>query len=209
MTIKLIGAGLPRTGTNSLKLALEQLLGGPCYHMHDVFDLPNDPPVWEAATKGQFPDWHNFLQDFHAAVDFPPSLFWEELASAFPDAPIVLSTRKDPETWWASVNKTIVPATLQAEDSPWRSMALALLESFAGTSDVESGERMMAAYEAHNLHVRSSVPASRLTEWQPEDGWQPICAALKLPVPNEPFPHVNTRSDFAERIGSDTPAPKP
>jgi len=209
MTIQLIGAGLPRTGTNSLKLALEQLLGGPCYHMHEVFERPHDQPIWEAATRDQFPDWPSFLKEFHAAVDFPSSLYWQQLANAFPDAPILLSTRKDPETWWASVSKTVIPATLQAEDTPWRRMALALFESFIGASDIENGERMMAAYEAHNLHVKTSVAASRLIEWQPEDGWQKICAALNIPVPNEAFPHVNTQAEFVNRLGDDVPAPKP
>lgn len=208
MTLKIIGAGLPRTGTNSLQLALEKLLDGRCYHMHELFERPNDAPVWESAAGGDSPEWSDFLTEFKAAVDWPPSLFWEEIAHVYADAPILLSTRKDPETWWASVSKTIIPATLEAEDTPWRSMAESLFRKFIGSDDFQNGEKMMAAYVAHNDHVRASVPASRLIDWQPQDGWEPICEALSLPVPDEAFPHVNTRAEFAERVGSAVPAPK-
>lgn len=207
MTLRIIGAGLPRTGTNSLKVALEQLLDGPCYHMHELFDRPNDALQWERAAKGNPLEWAEFLKEFKAAVDWPPSLFWQELAMAFPDAPILLSTRQEPDIWWASVSKTIVPATLQAEDTPWRSMAESLFNKFIGSGDFQNGEIMMAAYEAHNDKVRATVPAGRLIEWQPEDGWAPICKALGMAVPKEPFPHVNTRAEFTERIGSPVPAP--
>lgn len=207
MSLQLIGAGLPRTGTNSLQLALQQLLGGPCYHMHEVFERPNDAPVWQAAAQGSLPDWQSFLAGYSAVVDWPPSAFWEPLAAAFPQAPVFLSTRSDAQTWWSSVSKTIIPATQMAEDTPWRSMAESLFKKFVGDGFTD-GEKMMAAYEAHNAHVRATVSASRLIEWQPQDGWAPLCEALKLPVPAEPFPHVNTKEEFAARIGRDVPAPK-
>lgn len=208
MTLKIVGAGLPRTGTNSLQLALEKLLGGRCYHMHELFERPDDAPGWEGAATGNSPDWTTFLAEYKAAVDWPPSLFWEELAAVYPDAPVLLSTRKDPETWWASVSKTIVPATLESDHTPWRSMAESLFRKFIGSDDFENGDKMMAAYVAHNEQVRARIPASRLVEWQPQDGWEPICNALQLPVPVEDFPHVNTRAEFVERVGSAVPAPK-
>lgn len=210
MALKLIGAGYPRTGTNSQQFALEKLLGGKCYHMHELMERPEDSPVWEAAAKGRLPDWETFLADYEAAVDWPSSLFWESQAATFPDAPILLSTRQDAETWYQSVIKTVVPATQQAEDSPWRSMAYAIFEAGMGITDIHhpDKDKMIAAYEAHNQHVRDTVPASRLFEWQPEDGWEPICEALKLAVPDEPFPHVNTREEFASRIGTEVPAPQ-
>ena len=210
MPIKLIGAGYPRTGTNSQQLALQQLLNGKCYHMHESMERPQDAPVWEAAAKGRLPDWESFFSEFEATVDWPSSLFWESQAAAFPDAPVLLSTRKDSETWYASVIKTIVPATQQAEDSPWRQMACAIFDMGMGITDIQNPDKdkMIAAYEAHNENVRKTVPSSRLFEWQPEDGWGPICAALKLAVPDEPFPHVNTREEFSKRIGSELPSPK-
>ena len=210
MPLKLIGAGYPRTGTNSLQLVLEKLFGGRCYHMNELFEKPDHAPIWDAATQGKLPVWQEFFADYEAAVDWPSSLFWESQAEAFPDAPILLSTRKDAETWFGSVIKTIVPAVQQSEDSPWRKMACALFEKGVHVTDIHQPDKetMMAAYEAHNDYVRKTVPASRLIEWQPQDGWKPICDALNIPVPDEPFPHVNSREEFAARIGSDVPAPK-
>lgn len=202
MTIQLIGAGYPRTGTTSLKLVLEKLLGKPCYHMHELMERQDDNPIWEAAAYGNFPDWPKFLNDYGATVDWPSSLFWESQAKAFPEAPILLSTRKDSETWYNSVAKTIVPATQNSEDGPWRSMACALFEKGMGIPDINhpNKDTMIAAYEAHNEHVRATVPADRLFEWQPEDGWGPICRALQIPVPDEPFPHENSTQQFVDNI---------
>lgn len=208
MTLRVIGAGVGRTGTTSLQAALEHLLGGRCYHMHEVFPRPDDIPVWHAAALGEMPDWPAFLSEFVAAVDWPASGFWSELAAAFPDAVIVLSTRRDAQTWWRSAAKTIFPATLEAEDSPWRRMVWDLLRHRFGTTDITNPDAAMAAYEAHNAAVRASAPAGRLIEWQAEDGWAPLCDALGLAVPDVPFPHANTTAEFQERIGAGDPAPK-
>ena len=67
--MRLIGAGLGRTGTASLKKALEILLGGPCYHMLELFERPQDVPVWRRALAGQLPDWHAFFKDYRASLD--------------------------------------------------------------------------------------------------------------------------------------------
>ena len=93
MTFRVVGAGLGRTGTHSLKLALEQLLGGPCYHMSETFGRPADIPVWHAAANGQMPDWPTFLADYTATVDWPACAFWRPLADEYPDAIVLLSTR--------------------------------------------------------------------------------------------------------------------
>lgn len=207
MPLKAIGAGLFRTGTNSLQLALEQLLGGRCYHMNEVFERPGDAPVWQAAMRGELPDWDVFLGDYVAAVDWPASACWESLAATYPDAPVILSTRRDPEQWWQSAIRTVVPATINAEDSPWQRMAWSLFENFRGNRDIENREPMIAAYHAHIARVRAVIPAARLVEWQPEDGWGPLCEALGMPVPDEAFPRVNTREEFQRRIGAHDPAP--
>ena len=115
MPLKLIGAGYPRTGTNSLLIALEKLLDAPCYHMNTLFERPEDAPVWEAATKGQLPDWHIFLADFQAAVDWPSSLFGNPKHKLFPTHQSYCRSRKDSETWYESVIKTILPATLKCQ----------------------------------------------------------------------------------------------
>ena len=112
MSLRVIGAGLGRTGTSSLKLALEELLGGPCYHMMEVFPRPAHIPVWHAAARGETVDWPALLAGFPATVDWPSSTFWAQQCEIFPDAIIVLSTRPA-EAWWQSASHTIFPAVLR------------------------------------------------------------------------------------------------
>src|SRR3954451_12478985 len=107
MTMRLVGAGLGRTGTHSLKLAIERLTGAPCYHMMEVFGHPEHLPVWREAATGTEPDWPELLKDYEAIVDWPGASFWREMSAAFPDAVILLSTRSDAETWSRSASKTI------------------------------------------------------------------------------------------------------
>jgi len=199
MALRVVGAGLGRTGTNSLKLALERLLGAPCYHMIEVFGHPEHIPAWHAAAEGRMPDWHALLADYAAAVDWPAAAFWPELSAAFPDAIVLLSVR-DAESWWASASQTIFPSIREQAGTPWRAMVDALFGNrFAGRLDDKA--TAIAAFERHNTEVRQRVPAKRLVEWCAGDGWTPLCAALGVPVPNEPFPHTNTREDWAARHG--------
>ena len=206
MTLRVIGAGVGRTGTTSLQAALEMLLEGRCYHMHEVFPRPDDIPLWHQAALGNLPNWRALFSDWVAAIDWPTAAYWEELASAFPDALIILSYR-DADSWWESASNTIFPASIQAEDSPWRRMVWDMLKH-RFTDDVENRAAVVAAYEAHNAHVRATAPADRLLQWQASDGWAPLCAALGLAVPAVDFPHINTTADFQERIGKSTPAPQ-
>ena len=196
MSLRIIGAGIGRTGTLSLKLALEQLLGAPCYHMLEVLPRPEHIPLWHDAARGRMPDWHVLFEGYAAAVDWPASAFWPEIVAAYPEALVLLSVR-DSEDWWQSASSTIFPATQSAEGD-WRHMIDAMFAA-RFTTDIENKAACIAAYEAHNAQVRARVPASRLIEWQPGDGWQPICAALGLAVPSEPFPHTNTTAEFNER----------
>jgi hypothetical protein len=208
MTVRVVGAGLGRTGTNSLRLALEQLLGAPCYHMMVVSDRPQDVDVWWAALRGEMPDWSAFPAGFEALVDWPSTAFWRELAAAHPDALVLLSVRESAEAWWRSVERTLVPtmAAPPPADRPGlarqRQMVRELVAS-TFTPDLADAEAAMAAYERHNAEVRETVPPQRLLEWQAGDGWQPICDALGLPVPPQPFPHTNTTADFRTMVGLD------
>jgi hypothetical protein len=111
MTLRVVGAGLGRTGTASLQLALQQLLDGRCYHMAETFGRPDDIPVWHAAVKGTEPDWDVLLAEFVAAVDWPACEFWRELADANPDALVLLSTRSSADAWWKSAHDTIFTIT--------------------------------------------------------------------------------------------------
>ncbi len=205
MTIKVVGAGLGRTGTHSLKLALERLLGGRCYHMIEVFGLPEHVPLWTAAGKGNPPDWADMLSDFSAIVDWPGGSFWPELSAAFPDAPVLLSTRS-PESWWKSANDTIfqgLRAGIELTDG-FPEMIEAIFSS-RFTMALDDPEACMAAFERHNAAVRAGVPAERLTEWSPGDGWEPLCTMLGVDVPDEPFPHVNTTEEFQAMMAAGGP----
>ncbi|HEX2382232.1 MAG TPA: sulfotransferase [Acidimicrobiales bacterium] len=204
MSLKVVGAGLGRTGTHSLKLALEQLLGGPCYHMIEVFEHPEHIDVWRRAAEGEAVDWASFPKGYTASVDWPGGAFWREMADANPDSIILLSTRQTSEAWWKSANGTI----FQVLDSPdeglpgWRDMIDAMFAN-RFTADVKDKAAAIAAYERHNADVRATADPARLLDWTTGDGWEPICAALGVPVPTEPFPHVNSTDDFRAMVGLD------
>jgi hypothetical protein len=203
---RIVGAGLGRTGTHSLKLALEQLLDAPCYHMLEVIAHPDHIAVWQAALEGRPPDWTAFLDGYAAAVDWPVAAFWRELANAFPDAVVLLSVR-DADDWWRSASRTIFEVTRRpAPPDPVATAQLAMATAMLGTRFTArwfDETEAKAAYERHNDEVRAHVPSGRLVEWHPGDGWEPICGALGVPVPSEPFPHVNTTDEFRSMTGLD------
>lgn len=205
MTVRVVGAGAGRTGTLSLKAGLEQLLGAPCYHMIEVFGHPEHVALWRAAAEGEAVDWGGLLQGYAATSDFPACLFWREILEANPDAVVVLSTRRSPEQWWESASQTIfsidgsqLPPEMAEWFEMWRTVATARF-----TPDWADRQASMAAYERHNAEVRASAPAGRLVEWQPADGWAPLCDALGLEVPTAAFPHLNKREDFPS-VDADT-----
>ena len=201
--MRIVGAGLGRTGTHSLKLALERLLGAPCYHMVEVFEHMDHVPTWHAAIRGEDVDWQPVLGSYEAIVDWPGAAVWRDLAATYPEAKVLLSTRKDAETWLKSVRATIMESGPQnaLEDDPalpgFAPMARDMFARFE--PNWRDDTATMAAYERHNAAVRSEVPPERLVEWQPGAGWEPLCRALGVDVPDEPFPHVNTTEEFRAR----------
>jgi hypothetical protein len=203
MKLRVVGAGVGRTGTESLKQALERLLGGPCYHMLEVIQRPEMFAYWSAAARGEPVDWDEAFADYVACVDWPAAAYWPEISAAYPDALVLLSVRSSPDVWFRSASDTIFKHLAQAggpvppgfeENSE---AILGMLERF--TKDVLNPDAAKAAYEAHNQKVRDTIPADRLLEWQPGDGWEPICDRLGIDVPDEPFPHANTTEMFNER----------
>jgi hypothetical protein len=142
-------------------------------------------------------DWRGLLAPYGAAVDWPAAAFWPEIAAAFPEAVILLSTR-DAQSWWRSASDTIFEV-IKGVDGPWREMVDAMLAA-RFTGDIHDRGAAIAAFEAHNQAVRKRAPAARLVEWQAGDGWGPICAALGLPIPDLPFPHVNSTEEFQARV---------
>jgi sulfotransferase family protein len=200
MGLRVIGAGVGRTGTTSLKLALEQLLGGQSYHMYEVFKHPAHTPLWRQAIHGEAIDWEAIYGDYVATVDWPGAAFWRPLSQTYPDALVLLSLRESPEVWFKSANETIgqflqIRRKGRENFNAWQTMANELLRETFSPVPFDPAHAK-AAYERHNAEVRATVPAERLLEWQVTDGWAPLCARLGLPVPDAPFPHANTRDEF-------------
>ena len=201
MSLRVIGAGLPRTGTASLVIALEHLLGGRCYHMRVIPGHPFDlGPGWDLALAGGAPNWDEVFQGFVAAVDWPTSMFWLDLSESYPDALVLLSRRESAETWWHSCNETFLPYARMALAPDWKEGTglTDLLERFTETKEWDDQKTMMTAYERHNDAVHKLAPPERLLDWNAAQGWEPICLALNLPVPEVPFPWVNHRSEWAK-----------
>lgn len=204
MALQVIGAGFGRTGTLSLKMALEQLGFSPTYHMIEVFEHPEHMDLWLAAHRGDRTVWGRLFAGYAAAVDWPVCDFWEPLLEVHPDARVIL-THRDPERWYASVMNTIYPATMtpEAPGDPvlerHRSMVRTLI--WDGTFGGRAHEKAhaIAVYEAHNRRVRETVPPERLLDFGVAQGWGPLCAFLERPVPETPFPRVNSTEDFIGR----------
>ena len=203
MTLAVIGAGFGRTGTLSLKHALERLGFGPCYHMAEVATHPEHVDLWRRAWRGE-DVWPTLFADYGAAVDWPVAAFWQRLADAYPGAKVLLSLR-DAESWYRSANDTIFRSMregLASENETLRERLLMAKEIIVdGTFDGDLTDRAgcIAAYEANVAAVRAAIPAPRLIEAHAKDGWSPLCTALGVPVPDEPYPRVNTTQEFFER----------
>ena len=211
MPLQVIGAGVGRTGTTSLKRALTLLLGGPCYHMYEVFQHPEHIGTWRSAIDGRWPDWDTVFAGFSATVDWPGAAFWHPLRARYPDALVLLSTRESAEAWFESAEPTIgevltrPPAPVNAV---WHSMAVRLVRSTFTDVPFERAAAIRA-YEEHNDRVRAGVPADRLVEWRVGDGWDPLCERLGLPVPEEPFPHLNTQEEYRDVLARAEPGAGP
>ena len=199
MTLKAISAGFGRTGTLSLKLALEELGFGPCHHMKEVLENgPVQVPLWHAAAEGK-PDFAAIYKGYASAVDWPTAAFWREVAAAYPEAKIILSTRSA-ESWYSSFSETILTSLL-AKDHwpppavPWLSMVSKVVidRSLGGRTDKDG---VIAAFHAQEAAVKAAIPANRLLVHQAKDGWEPLCAFLGVPVPATPYPRTNSKEEF-------------
>ena len=210
MSLKVIGAGFGRTGTLSLKAALEELGLGPCYHMIEVNAHPEHDALWLALARGEATDWRPMLQGYASTVDWPTTYIWKELAAANPQAKIILTLR-DPEAWYASAAATIFARMLEFESmraspdavDPARRRHMEMIntliveKTFGGSLDKDNA---IAVFNAHNEEVRRCVPRKRLLVHQSGEGWEKLCAFLGVPVPATPYPKVNTTEDFASHF---------
>lgn len=201
--MRVIGAGVGRTGTYSLKLAINQLGLGPCHHMEAVLhDMPVQVPLWSDALCGR-PDWRRIYSGFASAVDWPTARYFRELRAAYPSARFVLTIR-DPEKWADSFAATIYKLLTGREHAPpdkraWLKMAGRIIAETGFPEGLEQDE-MAAAYVAHNEAVKAAIPPERLLVYQVKDGWDPLCRFLGVPVPAGPFPQTNHRAEFWDRV---------
>lgn len=196
MALRIIGAGLGRTGTLSLKYALEYLGFDPCYHMAEVLsEGPTRIPQWTEVVNGR-PDWSAIFDGYSATVDYPGCYYWRELADAHPDAKIILSLR-DPESWFRSVNETIFSAGMRGMIDQSAAKTFFDGSVFADFGDrIEDRDFMIDYFGRWNQSVIDSVPSERLLVFEAKQGWDPLCAFLGVPVPDIPYPRVNSRDEM-------------
>jgi hypothetical protein len=204
--LAVLGIGLGRTGTASLKIALEQLGFGPCHHMLELFSRPGDSERWQARARGEPVGWDELLGGFRSTVDWPSVWFWRELVRDFPDAKVILTVR-DPERWYDSISNTIFKALeqpLPENDLAARGQRIMakdiIVERHFDDRPLDKAH-VLARYAEHNADVQRSVPAARLLTYDVAEGWAPLCAFLGVPVPDTPFPTANRRDDFAHGPG--------
>ena len=212
--MKLIGAGLPRTATLSQRTALEILGLSPCYHMQNVFADMAEVGRWRDVLDGRLAA-ADILRDYPAMVDWPGSYHYRELMQAYPEAKVLLSVR-DGMSWAKSMQRTIwglfyddtlirhVSDARTKVDPVWATFIEMMKEMWVRTKlldgEATTLEFMVDAMERYNAEVRAYVPADRLLEWSPRDGWKPLCAFLEVPVPDEPVPHINDTAQFVDQI---------
>lgn len=196
-----VGAGFGRTGTMSMKAALERLGFGPCHHMVEAFARPDDFDQWAAAVRGEPWDAARALDGYRATLDFPSCVVWRELWEANPGSKVLLTTRSS-ESWWTSFDATIGPEMRGFTPEPGMEGVRRLFDAldevvFGGRSDQR--DAAVAAFEAHNRSVVETVPPDQLLVHSVGDGWGPLCEFLGVEVPDEPFPSSNSTAEFHAR----------
>jgi hypothetical protein len=201
--MQVIGVGVGRTGTYSLKLAINQLGFGPCHHMEEVLhNMPVHVPLWSAAAAGE-PDWMRIYDGYESAVDWPTACFFRELVREFPSAKFVL-TQRDPKRWADSFGATIYRLLAGRDRAPdemraWLDMASDVIARTGFPAGLDR-EELTQAFIAHNDAVNETIPVNQLLVFEVKDGWEPLCTFLDVPVPAEEFPRTNHREEFWDRV---------
>jgi hypothetical protein len=169
--------------------------------MSEAFAHPEHARTWVSAIEGDPPSWEGFLAGYAAGVDAPFSTCWRDLAAAYPDAPVLLSHRGDPEVWYRSMEATVLPRTREmlAKGSEDPMVPLFRVVFRGVFTDIDDRDQLIAGYERRLSEVREAIEPERLVEWSPGDGWEPICRALGVPVPDRPFPHENSTTTYVAR----------
>jgi Sulfotransferase domain len=198
--LTVIGAGLPRTGTISLKKALERLGFGPCYHMIEMMQHPDHAARWQGVIDGEPADWDQLFAGYGSAVDWPAAYFWRELAAAYPSAKFVLGVR-DPRRWYVSITEAFLrrfssgaadPAPVPEPLVPVLPLLHRIREDTLGGPGLPSEDEAVEAFERHVSEVQSTLPPERLLTFEASQGWGPLCDFLGVrPPAGEPYPRLN------------------
>lgn len=209
MALQIIGSGFGRTGTLSLKTALEMLGFGPTHHMEEIFHNPAQVAFWQDVAAGKPLDCDGAFAGYTSQVDWPGAHVWRALAAHYPQAKVIHSRRPD-DKWWGSFSTTIGKLMSVYHGLPMpphiRAMmdAMQLLiceQTFHG--QWANKDKALAAYHQREAEVRAAIPADRLLVFDVAEGWGPLCAFLKVPVPDEPFPNRNQKVDFWANLGGE------
>ena len=209
MALKVIGAGFGRTGTLSMKAALEQLGYNKCHHMVEVLMTKDETQLdyWDAIGKGERPGWDKVFEGYQASVDFPSCVYWKELAEAYPDAKVVLTVRSF-ESWYKSATGTIYavgkkqPAWTRLLPKPGKIGRMTKNVIWHGKFHGKFEDKAYAekVWNAHIEEVKAGLPSERLLVFEVKEGWEPLCEFLGKPVPDTPFPRVNDAEQFHKMI---------
>lgn len=204
MALEIVGAGFGRTGTHSLKLALERLGFGPCHHMFEIRDNPELLPPWEAVAAGAPPDLDVLFDGYRAQVDWPGARYWRELAGVFPQARVILTVR-DPQRWFDSVEISLVKLMEVRGSHPSEyvnrllDMAHRIVVEGVFSGRMADRDHAIAVYQRHVEDVRATIAPERLLVFDVEEEWEPLCRFLGADVPSEPFPWTNASRVFTEK----------
>ena len=202
--MKVLGAGFGRTGTMSLKIALEKLGIGPCYHMREVISHPSHIKIWYDISRGEHPNWDRLFSGFNSAVDIPVCLFYEELVNKFPDAKFILTLR-DFDTWYKSTANTIykvptmLPGWFKRVVYPIRmfiEMQVILIWVGLFKNNFSDRESTELVYNEHIESVKKTISADKLLIYRINEGWGPLCEFLNVEKPETPFPKVNDTAEM-------------
>lgn len=202
MALKLINAGLGRTGTTSLKAALDQLGFGPCYHMFDIVSSEERVGQWEKIVcEGQCLDWPGIFDGYTSAVDGPPAIYYEQIMAAFPQAKVILTVR-DAERWYQSTHDTLYQFAVKGGPTRLHRVVSAMVWDGLFEGRFADKDHAIAIFHRRNQEVIDRVDPARLLVYDVRQGWEPLCAFLGVDVPAEEFPRLNDAAAMRARIAS-------
>jgi len=216
MSLQVIGTGVGRTGTHSLKLALEQLGFGKCYHMEELLQHPEGLIYFENAEKGEHVEWSKLFEGYNSAVDYPVARYYKQIITAFPEAKVI-HTIRDAESWYKSAMETIFWAS---KPSFGRMLKMMIRMPFSSNirkifpvlkydgsmvdniygKDLKNKQEVIKRYNEINEETLNFIPKDRSLVYDVKSGWEPLCNFLNVPIPQTPFPRSNTREEFKKNV---------